>query len=209
MRAIGWQARASGWFTKPVTAGFLGVATVGVATKHARPGTAHITLYIGIRDEGTERVVAELCGLTDGYRQCTAVTSIGYLLPGRCWREWWITPGNAGHVAGELAAAVRGYVEPYLVTLSSDRAELLAGVHHSAGFGQAVGGCRAAVLLARHRGRDQADEFLRQRIAELGTRTDAAAEQERAMAAGVREWLTGPAGDPAARYHPGGSDESG
>lgn len=192
MRVIGWQARASGWFTKPVAAGFTGVAAVGVAAKQARPGTAHITLYIGIRDEATEQVVAELCGLAESYRQCTAVTSIGYLLPDRCWREWWITPGNAGHIASELAAAVHSYVEPYLVTLSSDRAELLAGVQHSAGFAQAVGGCRAAVLLARHHGRDQADNFLRQRIAGLGTRTDAAAEEERAMAASVCEWLTGP-----------------
>src|SRR5580700_3066300 len=96
MRSIGWQPRAAGWFTRQIAAGFLGVAAVGSASKHSRPGTAQITLYVGIRDEVTEQIAAELCGLRDdGYRQRTAINSIGYLLPGNSWRTWEITTGRA------------------------------------------------------------------------------------------------------------------
>ncbi len=89
MRAIGWDPRAAGWFTRQIASGFLGVAALGSASRYSRPGTARIMLHIGIRDEGTEQAVVRLCGVKDeGYRQRTAATGIGYLLPGSSWREW-------------------------------------------------------------------------------------------------------------------------
>lgn len=189
MRAIGWQPRAAGWFTRQIAVGFLGVAAV--ASRYYKPGTAGITLYIGIRDEVTEQAVSHLCTLKDeGYRQRTATTGVGYLLPGSSWREWEITPGSADEVARHLASLVPHHAEPYLRRLSSDDAELLVAVQDSAAYGQVVGACRVAVLLARHQGRDQAIAFLRERIDGLGMRTDAAAEAEREMAARARGWLT-------------------
>jgi hypothetical protein len=195
MRAIGWDPRAAGWFTRQIAAGFVGVAALGSASEYSRPGAARIMLHIGIRDEVTEQAVSRLCGMKDeGYRQRTATTGIGYLLPGRSWREWEITPGSADEVASHLASAVRRHAEPYLRRLSADHAGLLAAAQHSAG--QAVGACRVAVLLARHQGRDQATAFLRERMDGLGMRTDAAAEAEREMAARARGWLALP--DPTA-----------
>jgi len=193
MRAIGWQSRAAGWFTRQIAAGFLGVAAVGSASRYSRPGTARITLYVGIRDEVTEQAVSHLCGLKDeGYRQRTATTGIGYLLPGSSWREWEVTPGSADEVARDLASLVQRYAEPYLHRLSSDHTELLVAAQRSAAYSQAVGACRVAVLLARHQGRDQAIAFLRERIDGLGVRTDVAAEAEREMAARARDWLALP-----------------
>jgi hypothetical protein len=192
MQAIGWQPRAAGWFTRQVAAGFLGVTAVGSASRYSRPGTARIWLYVGIRDEVTEQAVSRLCGRKDeGYRQRTAVTGIGYLLPGSSWREWEIMPGSAAEVARDLASLVQHYAEPYLHRLSSGHTELLAAAQQSAAYCQAVGACRVAVLLARHHGRDQAIAFLRERIGGLGMRTDAA-DGEREMAARARDWLALP-----------------
>lgn len=193
MRGIGWQPRAAGWFTRQICAGFVGVAALGSASKHSRPGTARIMLHVGIRDEATEQVVSELCGLKDeGYRQRTATTGIGYLLPGSSWREWEITPGNAGELARQLAALVQRYAEPWLHRLSADHTELLEAARRSAAYIQAAGGCRVAVLLARHQGRGEATAFLRERVDGLGMRTDLAAEHEREMAARARTWLEDP-----------------
>jgi hypothetical protein len=192
MQAIGWQPRAAGWFTRQMTAGYLGVVALGSVSRYSTPGTAMVTWYVGIRDEAVEQVVSELCGLRDGsYRQRTATGGIGYLLPDSSWREWEITPDNAGELARQLAALVRLYAEPYLHRLASDHSELVTAAHQSAAYGQAEGACRVAVLLARHRGRDQAIAFLRERIDGLRARSDAAAEQEHQMAASTRSWLAG------------------
>jgi hypothetical protein len=150
-------------------------------------------LHVGIRDEATEQVVSQLCGLKDeGYRQRTATTGIGYLLPGSSWREWEITPGNAGELARQLAAFVQRYAEPYLHRLSAEHTELLAAAERSPAYGQAAGACRVAVLLARHQGRGEAIAFLRERVDGLGRRTDLAAGHERELAARVRAWLKDP-----------------
>jgi hypothetical protein len=164
MRAIGWQPRAAGWFTRQITAGYLGVVAVGSASGHSSPGTAQIMLHVGIRHEDTEQVASQLCGLNDqGYRQRTVTAGIGYLLPDRSWRQWEITPGNAGEVARQLAAHVQSYAEPYLHRLSSDHSELLTAARNSPAYSQSIGVCRVAVLLARHQGRDEATTFLRER----------------------------------------------
>jgi hypothetical protein len=191
MRAVGWQPQAAGWFTRQIAAGSLGVHALGVASRYSRPQTARIMLHVGLRDETTERLASQLCALKDGgYRQRTAVTGIGYLLPGSTWRDWQITPGNAGEIASQLARAVQHYAEPYLRRLASDPGALLEAARNSAGYAQAVGKCRVVILLANSRGRDQAMAFLRELTDELRTRTDAAAEREREMAARARDWLT-------------------
>lgn len=107
LRTIGCRPRAAGWFTRQIMAGFPGVVALGSASGHSRPGTAEIMLHAGIRDEVTEQVVSQLCGLKDeGYRQRTATAGIGYLQPDRSWREQEITPGNAGELARQLASLV-------------------------------------------------------------------------------------------------------
>jgi hypothetical protein len=189
MRAVGWRPRASGWFTEQIAAGHLGVAALGSASRYARPGTAFITWYIGIRDEAVEPLVSELCGLKDGrYRQRTAFGGIGYLLPDCRWREWEITLDNASELAQQLAELVPRYAEPYLHRLASDDAALLTAAKQSAGD-DSTGTCRVAVLLAKHPGRDEALAFLRERIDRLGTRTDPAAGFERQAIVRARAWL--------------------
>jgi hypothetical protein len=191
MRAVGWQPKATGWFTTHVTTGFLGVIAIGSASRHANPGTAWITLYVGVRDESTELVVSEMCGRVDqGYRQRTAISGIGCLLPRKSWHEWHITLDNAADRAGEIAALVPRYAEPYLQQLSSDHTALLAAVRQSPGYSQAEGACRVAVLLDRYQGHNEALDFLNRRTTALSTRTDIAADQEREAITRTREWIT-------------------
>jgi len=95
LQAIGWTPRAAGWFTKDVRSGFQGVLALGSAAEHSSTGTARIMLHVGIRDEQTEQLVSRLTDEPDGgYRQRTATTGIGYLLPGTSWREWEIRTDN-------------------------------------------------------------------------------------------------------------------
>lgn len=95
LREHGWAPRASGWFTHPVTSGVLGVVALGVAPKHAGPGTETATIYVHLRDERLEAAVADLTGAADqGYKTTTTTTSIGYLMPAARWHEWYVGPAT-------------------------------------------------------------------------------------------------------------------
>jgi hypothetical protein len=193
MRGVGWEPRAAGWFTKQIAPGFVGVIAAGSASAHSMPGTARITLHVGIRDQTVEPLAAQLCEQRDsGYRQRTATVGIGYLLPDRSWREWEITSHNAGPLAHDLASLVPAHAEKYLRRLASEHAALLEAAKSSPSSSQVIGVCRIAVLLARYSSRDHAITFLRQRMDGLGTRTDAAAALERQAAVRVSEWLAAP-----------------
>jgi len=192
MERLGWRSRAAGWFTTPVVEGYLGVVALGAASKHAQPGTAFVTLHVGIRDEQTEPVVARLCSGTDNrYRSRTATTSIGCLLPERRWREWPISAENGTDVAAQLSEAVQRYAVPYLRELATDPNVLIDAAVGSPAYGQVTGWCRVAVLLARHRTPGEALAFVDEGVAALGERQDAAALEKRAAADALRGWLAG------------------
>jgi len=124
--------------------------------------------------------VANLGGWKDqGYRTTTGTTSIGYLMPVARWHEWHVEPGNADAVADEVAQAVQTYAEPHLRTLAEDPRALLASVVSSPSYSIAPGLARAVLLLRRIGQHTEAAELLGRRLSALGTRTDAAAAEER------------------------------
>lgn len=187
MLARGWTPRASGWFTRSLDQGQLGV--VGLASEHAAPGTAMVSAYVHLRDEGLEAEVASLGGWPDhGYRTTTATTSIGYLMPDARWHEWHVAPEN-GDVADEIAQAVHTYAEPHLRGLAEDPRLLLASIRSSPSYTTAVGLARAVVLLGRIGEHAEAGEITSQRLAGLGGRVDPAAAEERRVADLLRDWL--------------------
>ena len=193
MRSIGWQPRAAGWFTQRIADGFLGAIAIDVASKYCGPGTASITLRVGIRDEAGEEVVSRLCDAKDrGYRQHTVDTFIGYLMTEGRWRKWLIAPDNADTIASELAAAVEEYAEPYLRKLASDQAALLDGVWHARNLGQPWGVCRVVVYRARYQGSDRALAYLDEQVAALESRADSHVFVVRDMAERARSWLAPP-----------------
>jgi hypothetical protein len=150
MVRTGWKSRAPGWFTLPVAEGYLGVVAIGTASEHSARGEAEATAYVGIRDDATERIICRLCDMKDGgYQQRTAVSPIGYLMPGQRWRQWHVTSVTAAEVAVELTDAVNTCAVPFLRELAGDPLQLSEATQESAAIIQAPGRCRVAVLLAR------------------------------------------------------------
>jgi hypothetical protein len=189
MIEVGWQPRALGWFTNDVSIDHLGVVAVSAASQHSPAGSAEVTLDIGLRNLPVESVVSRLCGAQDTYREQTATTSIGYILPEARWLEWLVTAENADKVATELAARVNHYGVPYLDRLARSTEELLAAAESSPTSIGTIGKCRVAVLHALDGRVDDAMTLLREVEAEAGHRTDAAAANDRSMASNCRQWL--------------------
>lgn len=190
MLARGWTPRAAGWFTRSVGQGQLGVVSVGVASKHATPGTATATAYVHFRDDEIEAEVERLCGWQGrGYQTTTATTSIGYLMPDPRWQEWFVEPESVASVGDEIADAVRTYAQPHLAMLAEDPHLLLASIQSSPAYATAPGLARAALLLSRLGGNADAGELVGQRLALVGARVDAAAVEERRVADLLRGWL--------------------
>jgi hypothetical protein len=190
MEQGGWRPRAAGWFTLLVSDGYIGVMAIGTASKHSARGEAEVTAYVGLRDDAIEQAVCQLCGMKDdGYKQRTAVTPIGYVMPGRRWREWRVTPVTAATVARELAEAVSTCAVPYLRELAGNPAMLIEEAWRSAGMSQAPGRCRVAVLLARTGQVDEALAFAAESRGRAGDLDAAWAAAERSWTAAFTRWI--------------------
>jgi hypothetical protein len=191
LQEAGWTPRAADWFTRAIAPGYTGVLATGTASEHSPTGTATATLYVGLRREDVEKVVRELCripGSDGGYRSRTVVTSIGYLMPEATWRMWFVAPDTADAVATELATLVARHAQPYLERLAGPD-QLIEAVRATGLRVSANGPCRLAVLLALEGRPEEGWDFVQERLALLGSRTDAAAVQLRDMAARLRSWL--------------------
>ncbi len=193
LTAAGWDARAAGWFTRAVGPDHLGVLALGSASEHTQPGTALVTIHVGVRQESVEGVVAALEESKAGdYRDRTAVTSIGYLMPERRWRDWLIDGDTADRAAVEMCDAVTTYAEPWLVRMTTDTDGLLSGVKAAPSFAQSTGLIRYTVLLVLSGQADAARAFLSQRSQGLEDRTDPAADKERRAISTLLAWLPPP-----------------
>jgi hypothetical protein len=189
MEQVGWRPRASGWFTWPVSGGYLGVVAIGAASEHSAKGEAEATAYVGLRDDATEQIVCHLCDMKDGgYRQRTAVRPIGELMPGRCWREWRVTPQTAAMVAGEVADAVRSWAVPFLRVLAEDPVRMIEAARASAGLISAPGRCRVAVLMARAGQTAEAAAFAAECRDKAGDLDAAWAVAERSWTSAFARW---------------------
>jgi hypothetical protein len=186
---LGWKARAKGWFTKPLADGRLGVLALGVAVEHSVPGSASVTVQVGLRDEAVEALVDEIHAVRSTYRQRTAVTGIGYLMPERRWYEWEISEKSAPTDAAQIAVAVHAHAEPALAGWAGDDDQLLQALRHSAAHEGLAGLCREVALLTRLAGRDTAGTFLATALDDLGDRQDPAAHHVRAGATRLQAWL--------------------
>lgn len=193
MVAIGWRPRAAGWFTRYLSPDMTGVIAVGTASKHTAPGTVDATLHLHLRVESVEAIVRSLREAMTGeggYKDVTASTSIGYLMPAARWREWHVTAETAAAVSEEMANAVRDFGEPYLDRLAVDPERLLEAIRKSPRSGQSPGLCAEVALLAQLRQLDDAMALLERRLHALDGRTDAAAGELRRIAARLGEWLS-------------------
>ncbi|HEX6758819.1 MAG TPA: hypothetical protein VF086_10495 [Propionibacteriaceae bacterium] len=159
MEEVAWRPRAAGWFTKQVAPGFLGVISVDVASKGYTKGSGTISLFVGLRDEALEPVVAKLCATEDhAYQGRTVVRYIGYVMPERTFLKWYIDADVADEVCAELVRHVVNHADPYLAGLTSDQNALSAEMA-ATGFGW-MKHCRIAVRTFQLHGRVAADEYL-------------------------------------------------
>ncbi len=190
MLQAGWQARAAGWFTMPVAPGALGVITLSTATSHSAAGTGRSTAHVGLRINTVETLVCELTGKKDeGYRDRTATTSLGYLMPDKRWREWDVSGATATVVAQTMSEAVERFAVGHLTWLAKDVDALADAVRASAAWGQATGWARLVVLLATAGRVEQASTVLKERLREVTGRTDGAADDVRQVAERLSVWL--------------------
>lgn len=159
MQEIGWKPRAAGWFTKQMAPGLLGVVAVDAASKGYERGSASISLHVGLRDQETEPVVANCCGIDDhAYQRRTVNRYIGYVMPERTFLKWDIDMVVADPVCAELVRHVVAYAEPYLRGLAQDPQVLLVEAA-ATGLGW-PNHCRVAVQTFRVSGRDAAEQYL-------------------------------------------------
>jgi hypothetical protein len=150
------------------------------------------TLYVGLRREDVQPVVRELCrtpGSDRGYQSRTVNTTIGYVMPEPTWRTWFVAPDTVDGVAAELTSLVVRHAQPYPERLAADPEALLDAVRSTAIWDSDSGPCTLAVLLARLGRPDEGWAFVQERLALLGSRTDAAAERQRGMAGRLSAWL--------------------
>ena len=190
MMALGWKPRALGWFTYAVSTDAMGVVAIGTASEHTERGTAAVFPFVGLRHEVIEPIVSQLSGTPDhGYRQRTAVNSLGYLLPAQAWRSWDVSEDNAGEVALYLADLITEFALPALQRLSVDLDELLRWVERNPSSAQVTGACRVPVTLELLGRRSAALAAVAQCTDALAGRTDAAAEKLRPAMIRTRDWI--------------------
>lgn len=193
MSAIGWRPRALGWFTQQLAPDATGVIAASTASKHANKGEVFATLHVGLRLERVETIVRAICQLpveAGGYRNRTASTSIGYLMPSNGWHEWRVDHMTAAEVALEMARAVEAYASPYLQALLCTEGSLLDAIRMSPRASQASGLCAEVVFLVEHGCPDEARLVLRRRLEVSQGRSDPAAETERCVAQRLSDWIT-------------------
>ena len=189
MAAIGWQARASGWFTRDVTPSRLGVAVVTTRVLGVSKGQAYATVLVGVRDEAVERLVAELSGGRDqGYRQRTVLTGIGSLMFHRGWHEWHVSPKTSDAAASAMADAVRQDGEPWMMKLAIDDAALATAVR--AGLVEGVGTMFRVPIIEVLQGRVvEASQYVAWRTERLAGQSGPAVDDELRAAEAVRHWI--------------------
>ncbi|MET9314948.1 hypothetical protein ABZX12_24310 [Kribbella sp. NPDC003505] len=193
LAARGWNPRASGRFTKEIRPGITAVIAVSAACKHHAPGSASVTMMVGLRDDATEEIVERLSGSwTPRYMGRTWVTPLGYLLSEHDYLdgERVFNEGNAVTHAEELADLLVHQVEPRLRRIADDASEFTALAERSTCSMGPDGLCRIATMLARTQGPEVASTYVADRLTSLGQRTDPAADLERGMAARVMAALT-------------------
>lgn len=190
MAERGWRPRAKGWFTRDLGAGALAVVAASTHGEGMAAGTRMGTAYVGVRLDAVQPVVATLTDVKDdGYRFRMATSNIGYVLPERRWRDWYVDAAAADRAAAEIAALTETHVVPYLLRLRDDTDLLIEGVRHSAAMTTSIGFVTIAVLLAHAGRRDEAYRMAHDAFAETGDEQAAWAVERRTAAARLVEWL--------------------
>jgi len=182
LTALGFKKRSAEIYTRPVGADAL--AWIGMNRKAYRDGTLDIHPVVGVRHQEVERLVAELTGApAHAYVPPTLSSQLGYLAPAGRFKSWTMrVPSDCEPEIGSML----GEIEAYGVPFAEAHAPLAAlcqalragghGVHDQTIYRVPV----VHLLLGE---KDDGRRYIDEQLAELGVRSDPAAEYYRAFAA--------------------------
>jgi hypothetical protein len=178
---LGFKKHAGQIFTLGIDVELLGWLGLNLAREHRAAGEVEINPVVGVRHQGVERLVAELCEEQfHSYKPPTISSPLGYLLPERNYKPWIFSGFDDREPAEEMMQAIRGYGLLFMrsvVTLQN----LCQRIDDGMGFShQLIYRRPVAWLLAGDP--NTAGEIIRDEITSLGDRTDLAASRFRSFA---------------------------
>lgn len=178
---IGMQKRAS-LHTVRLCERFWGSVGLNVAMNRGSNAIG-INPIVGVRYEGIETLIQRLVGEKRSQFAPTLSTAIGYLMPESSYVEWYFEPSPFDY-AGEvkkMVAAIGTYGFPFMKAHASVEAIIDDLENKRFSFNESIV-FRLPVAYFLIGKTELALQYVKERTAELGTRTDAAAEAYRTFA---------------------------
>jgi len=150
-----------------------------------------INPVIGVRYQPVERLVAEMCGLKfHAYVPPTVTRPLGYLTPEDTYRTWDFQEGEELHgVAASMARAITDYGLPFMTAHTAPEALAAALRERRFQVGEQAEYRIPALLYLLGR-TDEAEAYLRERLAALSGADYPAADFYRAFARALLDLIT-------------------
>lgn len=189
LEALGFRQRADDIFTCELAArahGWLGLGTV--RTRSLLRARVSIDPVIGVRHHPTERLLAELLEeQLHRYGPPTLSAPLGHVMPGHEHRPWLFLEGHdPAERARRMAWAVRSFGLPFMK--SHTTLDALASTLATPGFGFPFQNqLRLPVMYHLLGQNDRAEQYVAERLENLGKRRDPDAKYYRRFAAALRE----------------------
>jgi len=175
-------------FTIPVSEDVLGMVGLNKATSGRGPGVLEINPIIAVQNLPVARLVAELAGEKfDETSGALAQANVGYLSPAsKYWPFLFTETTPADELADQLVEAVKVYGLPFIRSNEPLPALLhtMCSTRFASPFNTVYGIPVALHLLGKN---SEADAFLNDELAKLGSQTNPGAQHYRDFASHLRE----------------------
>jgi hypothetical protein len=186
--SLGFRKRQHHIFSLSVSEDVLGLVGLNKATSGRGPGVLEINPVIGVQNRRVGQLVAELAG--EKFEETSpflAQANVGYLSPAAKYQPFLFTETEpVDELADQLVEAVKVYGLPFV--RSNEPLPALLHTMRSTRFASpenTVYGIPVALhLLGRN---SEADAFLNDELAKLGSQTDAGSQYFRDFASRLRE----------------------
>lgn len=113
---LGFQPRRRGWFTMPLSDGFLGVVTLSVRTR-GYVNAGHVIVHVSVRSEEVERTLVELEGERynpRNYDRRTVHTVLRALIPEVPSNIWVVDLCDSANVIPEMVEGMSDWGIPFM-----------------------------------------------------------------------------------------------
>jgi len=188
LESLGFRKRRNQIFSLSVSEDVLGIVGLNKATRGRGPGVLEINPVIGVQNRRVGQLVAELSG--EKFEETgpfLAQANVGYLSPASKYHPFLFTETEpAGELADQLLEAVRMYGLPFIRSNEPLPALLhtMRSTRFASPFNTVYGIPVALYLLGKN---SEADAFLNDELAKLGSQTNPGAQHYRNFASHLRE----------------------